>query len=208
MIYGEGAEDLETLKRQHKIQAFHAFDQNWNSTNAKLEAAGPLLVVASDIPYTAVSAVMNNGIWSKLNSGKWVGKGRDEYPDAQLSERTFKYAVHLRGPLKPVPKLKNQRLQIIPIGYQFTSLRGKKVRFKVLFEGQPAEQAKIIIDYVNDPDAQPLYTDEQGEITLPLRNQGLNVIAAIVDGPADNPKVIDKIEHLATLSFVLPHKAE
>jgi hypothetical protein len=41
-----------------------------------------------------------------------------------------------------------------------------------------------------------------------VRNQGLNVIGATYDGPADDPKRIDKIEHFATLSFVLQHLPE
>ena len=41
-----------------------------------------------------------------------------------------------------------------------------------------------------------------------LRNQGLNVITAIYDGPSDEPTKATKMEHLATLSFVLPHAPE
>ncbi|WP_249930408.1 hypothetical protein [Pseudoalteromonas sp. S1612] len=52
----------------------------------------------------------------------------------------------------------------------------------------------------------PLVHD--GLVTLPLRNQGLNVIAAIYDEKSTNLNVFDKTEHLATLSFVLPHAAE
>lgn len=43
---------------------------------------------------------------------------------------------------------------------------------------------------------------------LPVRNQGLNVFGALYDGPPDEPTRIDKIEHFATLSFVLPHLPE
>ena len=47
-----------------------------------------------------------------------------------------------------------------------------------------------------------------GMATFPVRNQGLNVIGATYVGSSDQPAVYEKIEHLATLSFVLPHLPE
>jgi nickel transport protein len=66
----------------------------------------------------------------------------------------------------------------------------------------------VLHDYVNDPDGTPVKTAADGTVTIKVRNQGLNVITAIFDGPADDPSKVDKIEHLATLSFVLPHAPE
>jgi uncharacterized GH25 family protein len=208
LIYGEGAEDLEILKRQQKIEAFQGFNNNWEKVDSALKPSGPLLLVDNLNSVSAVSAVMNNGIWSKLKDGSWVSKGRDQAPDATLSERTYKYAVHLRGELRKVPELKNQKLQILPVGSEFPTLRGETAKFKVLFNGKPAKKAKVVVDFINDPDSKHLYANDRGEVIITIRNQGLNVIAAIFDGPADDPKIVDKIEHLATLSFVLPHEPE
>jgi hypothetical protein len=47
-----------------------------------------------------------------------------------------------------------------------------------------------------------------GSVTIKVRNQGLNVVAAIFDGPSNEPTKADKMEHLATLTFVLPHAPE
>lgn len=208
LVYGVGADDLDSVKRLHKVESIEGFDSDWDEVDANLTASGPLLIVTSDDYPDAVAAVMDNGIWSYTKAGKWIAKGRDEVPDAALSEKTMKYAVHLRGPLRPVPEIKSQVLQILPVGSEFPLLLEKKATFKVLLDGKPAKGAKIIRDFVNDPDAKRIISDENGMFTLPIRNQGLNVIAAIIDGPSDNLKVIDKIEHLATLSFVLPHEPE
>ncbi len=208
LVYGIGADDLDSVKRLHKIKSIEGFDADWDMVDAKLTPAGPLLLVTSDDYPAAVAAVMNNGIWSNLGEGHWVAKGRDQVPDAVLSEKTMKYAVHLRGPLRSIPKIPSQTLQILPVGEKFPLLLNKKVTFKVLLDGKPVQGAKITIDFVNDPDASPIISDNKGLFTLPIRNQGLNVIAAIIDGPSDDLKVIDKIEHLATLSFVLPHEPE
>jgi hypothetical protein len=66
----------------------------------------------------------------------------------------------------------------------------------------------MINDMINDPDAAEQMTGADGTLTLPVRNQGLNVIRAVYDGPSDQPKLYKQVEHTATLSFVLPHKPE
>ena len=47
-----------------------------------------------------------------------------------------------------------------------------------------------------------------GTVTLKVRNQGLNVIVAVLDAPPEHPAKYNKTEHLASLSFVLPHAPE
>lgn len=208
LIYGVGADDLDSVKRLHKVESIQGFDADWEEVDTELMQAGPLLLVNSDDYPVAAAAVMFNGIWSYTKDGHWVAKGRDEIPDAVLSEKTYKYAVHLRGPLTQIPVIKSQVLQIIPVGKAFPLLRDNEATFRVLYEGRPVKGAQIKRDFVNDPDAKPIMTNSDGLFTINIRNQGLNVIAAVFDGPADNKKIIDKIEHLATLSFVLPHEPE
>ena len=77
-----------------------------------------------------------------------------------------------------------------------------------LYKGKPVKDAALKHDFVNDPDQEPVKTDKDGVATIKVRNQGLNVLAATYVGPSDNPKQIDHIEYLATLSFVLPHAPE
>lgn len=215
VVYGDGAEDLDTIKRQHKFRSPTRYDADWNATSTELTPSGPLLLIDTDIDQdkqaSAVSVVMFNGIWSKTPDGKWHAKGRDEVPDSILSLTTFKYAVHLKGELKPVPVIETQRLQIIPLapkGNHFPHHLGHDVTYQVLYEGKPVAGAHVIADLVTNPDAKPVITGNDGKATLAIRNQGLNVVAASYEGPAMDPKKEDKVEHLATLSFSLEHEEE
>ncbi|HBY37881.1 MAG: DUF4198 domain-containing protein [Pseudomonadota bacterium] len=208
VVYGVGADDLDTVARLPKFGAVNGFDEDWDSVDVELTPSGPLLLVTSDDYPVAVSAVLNNGIWSNTGEGHWIGKGRDELPDAILSEETIKYAVHLRGPLRKVPALDDQVLQIVPVGDSFPLMLGEMQTYQVLHKGKPVAGALVKNDFVNDPDAEPVVSDKNGKITLPIRNQGLNVVVATFDAPTDRPKIIDKYELLATLSFVLPHAPE
>lgn len=210
LIYGVGADDLDAVKRLPLIKGATGYDADWKPVAASLRAAGPIVVVDNDEPVSAVSAWMDNGVWSKTPDGEWHKKGYDEVPNAIVSERTMKYAVHL--PKLPVPKggiplIKGHALQIQPVAAIPEQL-GQPLKVRVLFNGKPAAGALIHHDVVNDPDQQRPRTGADGTVTINVRNQGLNVIGATYDGPSDQPKKYKKIEHFATLSFVLPKLPE
>jgi uncharacterized GH25 family protein len=155
-----------------------------------------------------LSVVFQNGIWSRVGNGEFEKKGRDEMPEATLSEKNIKYSVAIMGPIdKPIPALPDQALQIVPVG-PIPKLLGEKLTYKVLYNGKPAAGARMINDLINDPDAKPVETAADGTVTLVVRNQGLNVIQAVFNGPTDNPKRYDHIENTATLAFTLEHAPE
>ncbi|QYJ99763.1 DUF4198 domain-containing protein [Shewanella psychrotolerans] len=207
LIYGEGAQDLDTVKRQNKIKSVTGYNKSWQEKSVELVESGPMMILSDNSVY-AVTGMLDNGLWSKTKDGKWFANGRDEIPDAILSEHTKKHAVHLRGPLVEIPPLKEQQLQILPIGNSFSDQKGTMVSYRIIFNGKAVKGAKVINDIVNDPDQKPMISNDDGVVTLPLRNQGLNVVAAIYDEESTNLAIFDKIEHLATLSFILPHAAE
>lgn len=219
IIYGLGADDLDMIKRLPKVQSVQGYDAEWNPVSVTLQPVGLVPIVDSEAPITAVTAVMDNGIWSKDKNGEYHQMGRDQMPDAILSERTMKYAVHLvgladrpkdfKGTLDAkIPVIADQRLQIIPVDGQIPGDMGKPLTVKVLYDGKPVKDVPIKTDFVNDPDQEPLMTDANGMVTFPVRNQGMNVIGATYVGPSDQPAIYEMIEHFATLSFKLPHTPE
>ena len=209
LIYGLGADDLDSVKRQSMVESIAGYDADWKPVPTSLRVAGPLLLVDSDSQPAVVTAVLFNGIWSKTPDGEWVKKGRDEVPNATVSEKNYKYAVRIVGPLNgTIPSLAGQTLQIVPVAAKLPDLMGQPLKLRVLFKGKPVAGAEVLSDWVNDPDAKPVKTAADGTVTLKVRNQGLNVIAAIYVGPSDEPTKAERMEHLATLSFVLPHKPE
>ena len=209
LIYGVGADDLDAVKRLPLVKSITGYDAAGGAIPTRLRVAGPLLLVDADSQPSVVAAVLYNGIWSKTPEGEWVKKGRDEVPKATTSEKNFKYAVQIIGGLNgALPVLPEQTLQIVPVEAKLPADMGKPLKLRVLYRGKPVAGAKVLTDYVNDPDARPQVTPADGQVTINVRNQGLNVVAAIWDGPSDEPTKADKMEHLATLSFVLPHAPE
>lgn len=208
LIYGIGADDLDAVKRVPQVTSIAGYDAQWKAVPTRIRIAGPIPMIDSDGATVAVAAVLDNGIWSKTPDGEWVKKGKDEVPTATASEHTFKYAVYLTGPLTtPIPALPGQTLQLTPVGAIPTEM-GKPLKLRVMLNGKPAAGARVLTDLVNDPDGKPVMTAADGTVTINVRNQGLNVVTAIMDGPPDDPRKVNKVEHLATLSFVLPHAPE
>ena len=209
LIYGEGGDDLDAAKRLPLIKAMAGYDAAGRPVQTALEAAGKLALVDLREQPAVVAAVLDNGIWTKAANGQWFKKPRGEVPGASASGHNFKYAVHLRAPLgRPLGGLPGHALQIVPVDAALPAMRGEPLRLRVLYRGEPAAGVPVLADFVNDPDGETALTGADGTVTLPVRNQGLNVIAARLDAPADDPAATDKVEHLATLSFRLAHAPE
>jgi uncharacterized GH25 family protein len=96
----------------------------------------------------------------------------------------------------------------VPVSAELPKMINDPIRLRVLYQGKPVAGAKVLQDMINDPDATPVVSDKDGYVTLKVRNQGLNVIAAILETGPDQPAKYNRVEHLATLSFVLAHAPE
>jgi nickel transport protein len=208
LIYGVGADDLDAVKRLPKVKTVTAYDENGKEVPTQLAPNGPLLVVNTDNQPAIVAAILDNGPWSKTPDGKWHNKGKDEVPDATISEHTVKYTVHLRRLNVAPPVLPAHKLQIVPLVKQLPEQMGQALTVRVLYEGKPVQGASVQPDYVTDPDSESVKTGADGTATIKVRNQGLNVVVATFVAPPANPAKTNRDEHLATLSFVLPHLPE
>ncbi|MGN7158376.1 DUF4198 domain-containing protein [Sphingomonas sp. SAFR-052] len=208
LVYGIGADDLDMVRRLPQVEHIVAYDAQFRPIAASARVSGPVVLIDTPAKPVLVSAVLQNGTWSRRGTGEFEKKGRDEMPDATLSERTVKYAVTIEGPLTGrIPALPHQMLQLVPAG-PLPEERGAPLKYIALFNGKPQAGVGVIADMVNDPDAKEVETAADGSVTLPVRNQGLNVLRAVYAGPSDDPKKYDRIEHTATLAFTLPHAPE
>lgn len=208
LIYGEGADDLDMVKREPLIDTVAAYDAEVKPIKAQHRISGLAMLVETETRPRFVTAILQNGVWSRMKGGEYEKKGLDEMPGADISTKNIKYAVRIQGPSAgTVPALPGQTLQIVPAG-PIPAMLGRKLTYKVLYKGRPVAGARLINDFVNDPDAKETVTGSDGTVTFAVRNQGLNVIHAVYDGPSDNPAKYRNVEHTATLSFTLEHRPE
>jgi uncharacterized GH25 family protein len=209
MVFGVGADDLDMVKRMPKVTSFAAYDADGKEVPSRLTPTGPIVLVDVSANPEFLAATMDYGMWSKAPDGEWYEKGKDEVPNATVSEKNYKYGVNIRGKLtKPVPLLPKQKLQIVPVNAPLPEKMGQPIKLKVYYDGKPAAGARILRDWINDPDDKGVKTAKDGTVTIKVRNQGLNVIVAVFNTPPENPAKTNTVEHLASLSFVLPHEPE
>jgi hypothetical protein len=127
LIYGLGADDLDSVKRLEYVENISGYDADWNPVPTSLRVAGPLLLVDSDYLPSVVAAVMDYGTWTQAPDGQWHWKDKDEVPGALSSSRSFKYTVHIAEPLKsPMPALAGHTLQITPVETALPELLGQR----------------------------------------------------------------------------------
>ena len=82
------------------------------------------------------------------------------------------------------------------------------LKLRVLYQGKPVGGARVLSDWVNDPDEKGATSAKDGTVTIKVRNQGLNVIVAVFKSPPEDPAKTNDVENLASLSFVLAHEPE
>src|SRR5258706_2759829 len=182
MVFGVGADELDMVKRMPKVTSFAAYDADGNEVPSKLTPTGPIVLVDVSANPSFLAATMDYGTWSKAPDGEWYEKGKDEVPNAIVSEKNYKYGVNIRGKLtKPVPLLPKQRLQIVPVGATVPEKMGQPIKLKVYFEGKPVAGAPVMWDWINEPDAKGVKTPKDGTLPIKVRKPGMNGIVAIFE---------------------------
>lgn len=209
LIYGTGSEDLDTVKRFSKIVAVSGYDGAGNPVAVSVQPTDSLVVVNVDNDPAVVAATFDNGLWTKDSKGVWHAKGRNEVADAVVSGHNYKYGTFLRklppGPVSPAADLK---FQVVAVGKVFPKAKDQKLTVQVLYDGKPVPAARVFRDMVTDPSAKPLLTNQRGEVTFPVRNDGLNVVMAMHMTAPEDPATTFATEHVATLSFLYPPPPE
>jgi nickel transport protein len=209
LSYGHAADDLDMIRRLDKIRSVGAFDATGAPVPTSVRKTEHLVLVDLSAKPTLLTGVLDNGYWSRQADGKWANQGRDELPDTKESGGFIKYAVRILGPLKaPLGPLPEQVLQIVPVKAALPHHLNEQMTVRVLFNGKPVAGARVVRDYLNDPDAKPMISGKDGTVTFRVRDQGLNVIAASFDAPPDDPAKAAKNGLLASLTFVLEHGPE
>jgi nickel transport protein len=204
MIYGEGAEDGDMVKRLAGVRGVAAYDASGDPVATRLIPTDHLLFVDTQQKPVVITGVFDNGIWTVTPDNREVNKPKSEVPGARGSGHYLKYAVHVRGDLKTsLGALPGQTLQITPVSAALPKHMGDPLTLRALYQGKPLAGAAVIADFVNDVGATPLRTDGDGRVTVKVRNQGLNVISVVHETPAGSAVDTDKVQHRATLSFVL-----
>lgn len=134
----------------------------------------------------------DNGIWSKLPSGKFVEKSKKDAPDAEFSINPMKFGKAVLSWNEQALKPHNMSYELVP---QAKPIVGKPLPILVLRNGSPV--AGIQVGLGED---QPFNLSDKNGIALFTPSQGINKVwAEFSEKVTDNPDYTDRsIEYMLT----------
>lgn len=184
VIYGEGAED--NAYTPQKVSGAWAYDLAGKAIPVTIEALSDHARLVPTQPPAVVAVALDNGIWSQNADKKWINEGRTKVPGATYGIQTFKYSLAIDQEGATLPDVTGLKLAIIPQADPTHIGPGNPLPVKVLLNGKPAANVKLIADFRGAPDVVSAQTDAQGLANVVVRNEGLNIIAAQVVLPVEN----------------------
>ena len=206
VVYGHGAE--EDSYDPAKLTSISICPGGGTCAPATTTVNPTFVTLAMPAEPSVITAEFDNGYWSKDAAGDWQNLSKDMVPGATEGGRYLKHVTYLSGPIAGGSKPMGMALEIVPLTDPFAMRAGDVLAVQVLLNGAPLAGAEVTADYVNATDAAPVVTDAEGKAMVPVRNQGLNVIAVSHSEAAPDPTKADEIGHTATLSFLLAHGGE
>lgn len=133
-----GHEQTETYPEQ-KLKAVRVLDAAGKVADAKFQFKNGEAYLAAN-GASEVFVLFDNGVWSKLPSGKYVEKTKREEPTAELSMNPVKFG-------KAVLKWDEQAFKAHGLDYELVpqakAQAGKPLSILVLHKGQPVKGIKV-----------------------------------------------------------------
>lgn len=134
----------------------------------------------------------DNGIWSKLPSGKFVEKKPKDVPKAEYSLNPVKFGKAVLKWNEQAMKPHDMSYELVP---QTKAVAGKPLAILVLHDGNPIAGVQVGLG-----EDQPSNLSDENGIVLLTPTQGINKVwAEFSEKVADNPDYTDRsIEYLLT----------
>lgn len=143
-----------------------------------------------------VFVAFDNGVWSKLPSGKYVEKTKAEAPEAELSMNPQKISKAILVWNDDALKSHNQTYELVP---QAKPEIGKPLNILVLKEGKPVQGIKVGLG-----EEQPFVLTDENGIAPFTPTAGLNKVWAEFEEKVENDPLITERAFSYLLTFDLP----
>jgi len=133
-----GHEQTEAYPEQ-KLKAVKLLDSKGNVTNATYQFKDGEAYLNAD-KASQVFIRFDNGVWSKLPSGKYVEKTKQQEPTAELSVNPVKFGKAVLQWDEQAMKAHGMEYELVP---QAQPKAGKPLSILVLHKGKPVKDIKV-----------------------------------------------------------------
>jgi len=194
LVFGHGSQRLEF--EPEKVTSLKAFDTQGQALAIKKEKKGKGLLLTIVGQPSLVTAVIDNGYWSKTIYG-WKEEPKRKASRVVEAIRQFFYTRALlswsdaaQAPTSGHP------VSIIPLQNPFIMKAGDTFQVRVLYNGSPLPNAEVTGGEHNSHGK----TDKDGTIKVPLI-AGTNLLSIEHKEKINNDPDADALDETATLTF-------
>lgn len=186
--YGHSEEEKLPYKIENVLEV-NCFDKDLKILNAEISKEYPLKIEGN---CACIYILYSSGYWTKTPYGtENVPKNKAKMPiESWFSYESVKWIGSF---IKSEPI--SEKLEIVPLNDLFSLKVGDKMRFKIYFNKKPIPN--VPVEYYGKVLG---VTDEEGNINIRLKENGLQVIDASLTENV-NAEDKDKIIYGASLSF-------
>lgn len=200
VVFGDGAED-DAYKPAAVTHAW-AFDAAGKPVAATIEAQTDHARIKPAAKPATLLVSMDGGLWAQKPDKTWVNEGKQQVPGALDALRVQRYSLAVHAAKAKVEVPAAVHFAIVPQADPLSVGVGKQLPVKVLLDGKPAADVSLIGDFRGAPHTVSVKTDAQGLASVPVRNDGLNIIAAYTSQDLAKDADANKVSYFTSLTFI------
>ena len=194
LVFGHGSQRLDF--EVEKAKSLRAFDAQGKELTITKEKKGKVLLLKISGQPALVTAVVDNGYWSKTIYG-WKEEPKRKASRVIEAIRQLYYARMLIAWTDAAqPKTSDHSIALIPLQNPFAMKPGEILQIKVLYNGNPLPNGEM-----NGGEHNALgRTDKEGIIKVPVI-AGVNLLSVEYKVKIKDDPDADTLDQTATLTF-------
>jgi ABC-type Co2+ transport system, periplasmic component len=200
IVLGEGP--LDNGYHPESVKQVKAYNGDWSVLPVSKKVHNNFVTIETTNETAVVTVDFDYGYWTKNSEGKYVNLPMNEVKGANNGTHAIKYSVNYLSSVKQPKMIQDIPLQIVPSVDPTKLKRGDSLPITVYKDGKPLTNTAVIVDVVNNLD-KTVKTDDKGQATIIVPNQGLNVIGVEIGFPLKDNQLATQDKFFTTLVFTL-----
>lgn len=200
IVLGEGP--LDNGYKTESVKDVKAYNSNWSLLPISKKSHDNFVTIEPSDQTAVVTVDFDYGYWTKNSEGKYVNLPMNKIKGASNGTHAIKYSVNYLSSVNNPKMVEDIPLQIVPSVDPTKLKRGDSLPITVYKDGKPLANTAVIVDVVNNLD-KTVKTDDKGQTTIIVPNQGLNVIGVEIGFPLKDNQLATQDKFFTTLVFTL-----
>lgn len=200
VVFGDGAED--DAYKAEQVKSAWAYDAAGKDIAVTIVPQADHARLKPASKPASLFVAMDGGLWSQKPDKTWVEQGKREVPGALDSLRSVRYSLAIHEEKAKIVVPKAVHFVIVPQADPLHVGVGKNLPVQVLLDGKPAKDVSLMGDFRGAPHTVSAKTDAEGRASIPVRNDGLNIIAAYTSQDLTKDADADKNSYFTSLTFI------